>query len=647
MLSEHVEAMKLNAISIMREMLIVLSLAIFAVLFVLSFGVVSRMVILHPLFRLFGLGLVYLGVSCGMMLVLGVRKWWMLLIRTVVSGVIAAVLVVVAAELRFTYVSILAKVAYGEGGVVHKVGEARMRSPDCANTYSVYCGNVKYADGSDMRELILLADASVKYGSGIRSPMLLVGKSRILLAHGLSGMRIFPGYAAVTCLGGIDVMSDKVGADARLSITDSGASRTYRCEQREWDKKSERHVLRTHYLDVPLSCFAEVGDEPQEDAVSVDVDGDDWSAAAKFISGPDFLGRALGDQMAAGDEYDVKLEHPFLFLPRASYFGVADGGTVRVKGCMFWFKSPDVEYAIEHVLSPITNALINTYGVPLVMSPDTKRGIFWKRDLSAAHKGQNVKVQVLLEGHGSKTGDGYESCLLIITVMDAHGGTCWSKSGGNWWQSITYHRGCRDPVAVDDWHELSANSVERRRLFSRAYLLRQPDGSYIKTPDGGKALREYASKTFGIPFGIDVRTIDGFGGESISPVGGKFLALEPNCVIATNGWRLTRVNVNGSALTVFGGTVRREFSNAAAAKTDLKQVIGEIESAANISMNMSGSADDHVVAATSPASDAFIEIERIKTATDGSSSYQVRVTRRSLMRLMHIMTTKGCSSRPE
>lgn len=261
--------MKLKAISILREMLIVLSLVIVSSLFVLEFGVMSRMVVLHPLLRLFFLGLAYLMVSCGVMLVFGVRKWWALLIRAVVSGVIAAVLMIVAAELRFTYVLVLAKVAFGEGGVVHKVGEARMHSSGCALTYSVYWGNMKYANGNDMRELILVADDPVQRESRFCRPMLLVGRSRILLVHGLSFVSIFPGRAAVTCLGGIDVTSDKVGGDARLAIADSGGIRTYRCELREWDEKSSQPALRTHYLDVPLSCFAEIGEDSQEGCTSV------------------------------------------------------------------------------------------------------------------------------------------------------------------------------------------------------------------------------------------------------------------------------------------------------------------------------------------------------------------------------------------
>ena len=270
MAAKMLKPMKLNAISILRETLIVLSLAMFSTMFVLAIGIMSKTVTLHPLLRLGALGLVYLAVSCGVMLIFGVRKLWVLLIRAVVSGVIAAVLIVAAAVSRYTYVLVPAKVVFGEGGVVHKVGEALMRSPGCTNTYSVYWGDVKYANGSDMRELILLADAPVKPGQGIRSPILLVGKSRILLAHGFSGMRISPACAAVTCLGGIDITSNKVGVDARLSIADSGSSRIYRCEQREWDKKSGRRVPRTHYLNMPLSCFAEVDAGHQEDAVSVD-----------------------------------------------------------------------------------------------------------------------------------------------------------------------------------------------------------------------------------------------------------------------------------------------------------------------------------------------------------------------------------------
>jgi len=641
--------MKMNVISILRETVIVLALAAFGTLFVLVVGVVSRMSVSHQLLRLMILGLMYMLASFGAMLVFGTRKLWVLSIRAVVSGAIAAALMVAAAESRYKDVLVLAKVALGEGGIVHRVGEACLRSPGCTNTYSVYRGNVKYADGSDMRELILFADDPMKNGFGIRRSQLLIGKSRILIAHGLLELRSFSGqHAVVTCLGGLDVTSPKVGWNVWLKITDSGRVRTYRSIQRECDGTSSRPTLRTHYLDVPLSCFPDEGDDPHEDDVSVDAEGDDWTAAAKLISGTNFLGRALGDKMPAGDEYEIKLEKPFLFLPRASYFGAADGGTVRIKGCMFHFKSPDAEYAIEHVLSPVTNALISVYGVPLSMSPKTESDGCWMRCFSAAHKGLDVEIYVNLNGHRSRKDDGYEVCLLTVDVMDACVRRFASMECCSAWEKSRFgYHGDRDTIAVDEWHELSADSLDRRWLFSRSDILRLPGGSHIKTPDGKKGLSEYVTKTFGIPFGVDVRTIDGFGGESLSPVGGKFLALEPNCEIATNGWRLTGVNVNGRSLTVFGGTVRREFLDEAAAKSDLRRVIDEIEVAANISMRMSMSADDRILASLSPSSDPFIEIERIKTAEDGSASYQVHVRRRSFMRLRYVTTASGCSSSPE
>lgn len=641
--------MKLNAMSILRETLIVLPLAMLSVPFVLAIGITSRMAFSQPPLLLIILVLSHLVVSCGVMLVFGVRKWWVLSIRAVVSGMIAVALMVLAVGSGFTYVTVLAKVAFGEGGVVHKVGEARMRFPDGELSYSVYWGKVRYANGSDMRELILVANDPVVRRSCLCRPMLLVGKSRILCTHGLSGMRISPECAAVTCLGGIDITSAKVGADARLSIEDSGSVRTYRCELYEWDEGTSRETCRTYYLDVPLSCFEEIGEDPQEKAVSAEADGNDWSAAAKFISGPGFLGRALGDQMAGGDEYDVKLEHPFLFLPRASYFGTADGGAVRVKSCVFWFKSPDVEYAIEHVLSPVTNTLINTYGVPLTMSPDTTRGIYWKRDFSAVHKGQNVEIQVLLEGHGKTMNEGYETCLLIIGVIDVvekQRRRVWWELGRNWGQSIICHRGYRDPIAVDEWHELSPDSIDRRWLFSSSQHIRRPDRSYIETVDGNKMLREYVSGNFGIPFGMDVRTIEGFGGESLTPAPRRLLELEPNCVIATNGWRLLSVNVNGRALTVFGGTVRREFANESSAIADLKQVINNFEIAANKSMSMGASESDQFVARYLPEGTS-VEIERIKVEADGTAAYQIHIAQHRLMRLIHVTTTDRCFSEPE
>ena len=643
--------MKLNAMRIFRETMIVLPLAISSALFVLAVGIMFRMGVSHPLLRLLILGLTYLMFSGGVMLAFGVRKWWVLSIRAVVSGVMAAAFMVLAAESRFPHVLALAKVSLGEGGVVHKVGEARMHFPEGELSYSVYWGKVKYANGSDMRELILVTNDPVVRRSCFCRPMLLVGKTRILCAHGLSGMRISPGRAAVTCLGGIDITSAKVGADARLSFEDSDTIRTYRCELYEWDAKSSKEVCRTYYLDVPLSCFAEIGEDPQEKAASAEADGNDWSAAAKFISGPDFLGRAIGDQMTGGNEYDVKLEHPFLFLPRASYFGTADGGAVRMKSCVFWFKSPDVEYAIEHVLSPVTNALINAYGVPLTMSPDTTRGMCWKRDFSAVHKGQDVEMQVLLEGHDKTRNEGYETCLLIINVIDAgekRRRRAWSKLARDFGESITCHRGYRDPIAVDEWHELSPDSIDSRWQFSRSQRIRRPGRSYIETVDGNKMLAEYVSGKFGIPFGMDVRTIEGFGGESLTPAPRKLLELEPNCAIETNGWQLVSVNVNGRALTVFGGTVRREFADESAAIADLKRVIGEFEKAANISMTMDASGSDRFVARFLPGGASVeIEIERIKVAADGTASYQIHITQHRLVRLIHIATTNGCFSEPE
>ena len=639
--------MKLSRKIVMSEVLIVLSLALFSMPFVIAIGVKSRMGFFHPLLQLSILGLAHFAISCGVMLLIGVRKPLRLVVRAVVSGVVAAGLMAVAVGSGSTYALVLSKMACGEGGIVHRVGEARMRSPDGELAYSVYWGDVKYANGNDMRELILLANGPVQGKSMFCSPMLLVGKDRVLCPNGLSVARLISGLAAVTCHGGVDITSDKVDADARLSIVNSNSVRTYRCELYDWNRNPRLETRRAHYLDIPFSCFAEIGEALHDEAQSADAGGEDWSDAARLIAGPKFLDRALGDQMSAANEYDVKLEHPFLFFPKASYSGTGGaGGKVGLKGCVLWFKSPSVEYAVEHVLAPVTNALVNEYDIPLAMSPDTKRGMFWKRDLSAVHDWQSVEIHVLLEGHGKTDEHGYETCLLVIGVMDVHlGKRALSELKRNWWQ-VVVSRTWQDPIAVDDWHELSPGSVDRRRFFSSMDRLRMPDKSFINIGDGRKTLSDYVSGMFGIPFGMDVRTVDGLGDKSLTPVRGKFLKVEPNREMVTNGWRLVSVNVNGRSLTAFGGTVRREFSDRGAATEDLKRVIGEIESAGHMSLKMSALGNGQGFA-ESQTFDPHVGIGRVKEESDGTFSYQIHIERRSLQQLIHVMTTHGCTSSPE
>ena len=64
--------MKLNAMSILRETLIVLPLAMLSVPFVLAIGITSRMAFSQPPLLLIILVLSHLVVSCGVMLVFGV-----------------------------------------------------------------------------------------------------------------------------------------------------------------------------------------------------------------------------------------------------------------------------------------------------------------------------------------------------------------------------------------------------------------------------------------------------------------------------------------------------------------------------------------------------------------------------------------------
>lgn len=644
--------MKPSIRSILREAVIAVSLVVVSAPFAIAVCGRPWMASLRPVLQLSILALLHIAVTCGVMMICGVRKWWKLAVRSVASGVVALAVMVVCVEAGFTYANVFGKMALGEGGFVRRVGEARMYSNVGGVNYSVYWGNVKYANGSDMRELILIPDIPARWESTVDKSCLcwsrlLVGRSRILLPHGLSVGKISSGRAAVTCLGGIDVTSGKTEANATLAISDSETTRRYKCERDERLADSAGTVRRTYYLEIPKSCFREMGDDCLCEPPSSEAGANGRSAAAKIISGPEFLGRSIGDKMDGADEYDVKLERPFLFFPRASYFGAKDDGTVKVKGCLFWFESPNVEYAVEHVLAPVTNTLFNVYGVPLTMSPDTKRGIFWKRHLSSGNTAMNVEVQVHLDGYGKTRENGYESCMLSVYVADAFRWRgCGERSLREWFRAINTHR-YHDPTPVDDWHDLSAGFVEHHWLLPRAGGLRRQDGFDVIAPSKFKSLGDCTATMFGFPFGIDLRTVDGFGGESLLPVGGRFLTLEPNCEIATNGWRLVSVNVNGRSLTVFGGTVRREFADESAATADLKRVLCEVESAANASMEMTSSSEDRVLAVTPRVSEPFLEIERIKTAADGSSSYQVHVRWSTLMRQVHIMTTKGCMSHPE
>ena len=264
--------MKLIVRSIFREALIVLSLALFSSLFVIvvggSIGRETGMPFVKPFHWLFILGLLYLTSSCGVLLAFGTRKWWCLAIRSVVSGVVAAVLMIGAVAAGSIKANMFAHMALGEGGIVHQVGEARMRTSDGELTYSVYWGKVKHGDGCDLRELILLANDRVKRKSFFCCQELLVGKSQIFHA-GLSVVKIFPGLAAVHGAG-IDITSDKIGADAKLSISDSDGMRTYRCDLLDWNGTSWYATRRTYSLDVPLSCIAKIGEDPQEESGAAD-----------------------------------------------------------------------------------------------------------------------------------------------------------------------------------------------------------------------------------------------------------------------------------------------------------------------------------------------------------------------------------------
>ena len=258
--------MKSNVWVILREAAI--AVALIAVSAPVAAAVCGRpwMASFHLVIQLSILVLLHLTVTCVAMMICGVRKWWKLAARAVGSGVVALAFLVAVVATNFKQPIVFAKIAAGEGGFVHEVGEARMHYPGGEIVYSVYWGNVKYANGSDMRELILISKSPESGKSPLcRSVLcehsLLVGRSRILAINGLSVAKCFPGCAAVTCLGGIDIKSGKIEGNVVLSISDSGAVRRYLCEMDDWIAESRKFIRHSYILEVPLSCFKEMGDD--------------------------------------------------------------------------------------------------------------------------------------------------------------------------------------------------------------------------------------------------------------------------------------------------------------------------------------------------------------------------------------------------
>ena len=251
--------MKPKVKGFLKEVLIALSLA--AVATPLSFAAVAATarVTGNPLVLLSVLVLSYALVTCGIMRLRGVRARWKLALRSVASAVLAAALVFAAVKTMYAHVVVLSHMASGEGGFVHKVGEASMRSSDGARFYSVYWGNVKYGAGGDMRALILISKGSRGWTPRLVRSNLLVGESGVCLPNGLEFAWLAPGKAAVSCLGCIDITADKVGANATVSVSDADGVRAYSCTWDEWDDATQSvQRQRTYRLEIPLSCFAEL-----------------------------------------------------------------------------------------------------------------------------------------------------------------------------------------------------------------------------------------------------------------------------------------------------------------------------------------------------------------------------------------------------
>ena len=190
-------------------------------------------------------------------LVFGKRRWIGVTLTTVSACVFSAVVAFCVDRFRPDVIYVPAKMAMGEGGWSHCIGNAEMIVNGKSVIYEVRVGNVVYASLSPVDGLMLISREPLsERGLGLLD-CLVVHRDELCVAERLRVLKLPFVPDPTICYGAVSLRPfGKAGIFEKWEMRDVDGMREYDCTLTHWYGKSGRVLLR-----VPEEFFYSLRDD--------------------------------------------------------------------------------------------------------------------------------------------------------------------------------------------------------------------------------------------------------------------------------------------------------------------------------------------------------------------------------------------------
>lgn len=458
-----------------------------------------------------------------------------------------------------------------DGVALQKVGTARLCGFSSDITYGVWKKDGSGVDSQSMPLVLVKEGGSWDEKHHIFTKCILVDEDRFYVGKDLSFTKVSSESCTVRPFFNDAVPIDSGNFGVKwFVVTEKGDRRYYLCYSMGRDGEPRESLCLT--IPRQKGCLAS-----QE-------------TTNKFIHAQERVnvlsGANLHDPISTNFLEEVKLDKPFLFFPRMTYYDNEGAGVIAGRMCSVKLACQSRQYAMEHVLAPVTNAIAVGYGMKMDAASGAvgaERGDWAYFALSGKI---GTRIDVVMRSF-QPTRDAWQDYFvfeLSIHEKGLLGLNDWpllkpSQSVRNKdaqdqvWKGAQIARrtqAMRMPTVVDDWHELSADEIERTRNFS----LRSH-----RVPGCSEMMEAWCSNRLGVALGMDARRIPWLSVADKTGARG-FRCLLPTVDVSTNGWSITEVHANRRRATIFGVKATRKFPSRAAATVECIETMHEIENMA-------------------------------------------------------------------
>lgn len=529
--------------------------------------------------------------------------------------------------------------AKDDGVVLRKVGMARLRGLSSDITYGVWKNDGPEMDSPQMPLVLVMEHGSLNTEYRILKKCILVDKDRFYVGKDLSFTNV-----TVECRTVRPFVNDGAPIDRgdfginRLAVIERGDLRFYLCYG------NDCNGVPCEFLRLVIP--RQEGGNAQQEVTN------------RFVQAQDRInvlsGANVYDPIATNILDDVKLDKPFLFFPRVTCYDDEGAGVIAGRECRVKMACPSRAYAMEQVLAPVTNAIAVGYGMEM-------------ESASGGVDGRDLKFFALSSKNGSRVDvtmrpfqmslDGWRDYFVfelsvheqgLLRMNDIRLETSqhdWNKDRLDRMRkrvAIARRRQVeKTPTVIDDWHELSADEIERTRNFTRRSSM---------SSDCIAMMKSWCSNRLGVVLGADARKTPWLKVEDKATYPRKFRSLLPTVNVSTNGWIITEIHANRRSATIFGVKAARRFPSKESATSDCVETLHEIENMLFSYFIKDGSRKDAAITdeqvrLRSLLFDIAVTLPREVGTNCWEYSMDLVVPR--LQSWMHVMTTSGCIAEPE